>query len=668
MTSTAKSRLLFGAIALAAAVWTLGLYAGYSHSLTIGPWRISSRNPVRPLIVCAIAAAGYVVVSGRSGLRADLSRIRRGGYGVARTGAGGVRLIEAVVNPAAVAALIAVGSAATALAFRESTAGGADAFSYVTQADLWVSRTPGLRIEMPVAAAAPWPDAIGTFTPFGYRSTADRRAIVPVTAPGLPLLMAAFKKAAGHCAMFWVVPLTGGLLVWATFLIGARSGSPAVGLGAAWLIATSPTFLSMSKWVMSDVPAAAFWALATALILRRSTASALGAGASASAAILVRPNLLPIAGVLAGWMIWREFRLRSAGTRARLAALAAGMLPGLAATAAINHWLYGSAAASGYGDLGDLFKLHNFPLNVERYTRWLSATQTPLALAGVASLLVPWKRLWPTPESRAVARLLACVFGVVAAAYVLYTPFQDWWYLRFLLPAWPAIFIGTAALPIGLARGRAEWARMAAALLIIALGVRGIAMARALGVYPPGEGERRYATIAELVARVTEPSGVIVTTAHVGPVRYYAGRLTVRYDLLDPAWFDRALEWFARRGRRPYLLLEEHEVQEFTRRFGGSSRVAELEMAPALVYEAHRIGGRVFLFDPLNRSTDTWHPPPIVDPQPRCPAPAAAPPDYRGGSAGAEQLVRTASEYCPAARTGTAFAPLCPGEQRWVTK
>jgi hypothetical protein len=206
------------------------------------------------------------------------------------------------------------------------------------------------------------------------------------------------------------------------------------------------------------------------------------------------------------------------------------------------------------------------------------------------------------------------VFG----AYIAYTPFDAWWYLRFLLPAWPAVFIGTAALLIGLARSRAAWLRGLAALAVLALGLHGIATARRLGVYPPGEGERRYATIAELVARVTERSSAIITTAHAGSMRYYGRRLTVRYDVLDPAWLDRAVEWLARQGRRPYILLEEQELPEFRQRFHGARALSGLNGTPLLIYEADQIAGRVYLFDPVFPAAQTWQPAPIRDPQPRC--------------------------------------------------
>ena len=54
--------------------------------------------------------------------------------------------------------------------------------------------------------------------------------------------------------MFLVTPLSGALLVWVTFAIGRRLDSDALGLAAAWLVATSPAVLAMLVAPMSDVP------------------------------------------------------------------------------------------------------------------------------------------------------------------------------------------------------------------------------------------------------------------------------------------------------------------------------------------------------------------------------------------------------------------------------
>ena len=124
------------------------------------------------------------------------------------------------------------------------------------------------------------------------------------------------KAIGGHAALFLVVPLTAALLIWCTFAIGRQLGSSSLGLGAAWLVATSPAFLTMIKEPMSDVPAAAFWALATWKVLDDSRFNTALAGLAAAIAILVRPNLVPLAAVLGVWMFWRR-RDATLGDRAR---------------------------------------------------------------------------------------------------------------------------------------------------------------------------------------------------------------------------------------------------------------------------------------------------------------------------------------------------------------
>ena len=96
----------------------------------------------------------------------------------------------------------------------------------MSQADLWVERD--LRIEQPWVADLPWPNANWTAAPLGYRPVEyeESLAIVPTYSPGLPLLMAGAKSVFGHGALFWIVPLSGAVLVLATYGIGRRLGAP----------------------------------------------------------------------------------------------------------------------------------------------------------------------------------------------------------------------------------------------------------------------------------------------------------------------------------------------------------------------------------------------------------------------------------------------------------
>jgi len=211
-----------------------------------------------------------------------------------------------------IAAALAAIVLSTGLTWGTRVAAGADAYGYVSQADLWLRGD--LHIDQRFGAAVPWPLARWTFTPLGYRPEPDGYRIVPQYAPGLPLLMAGFKALAGQCAIFWVVPVCGAILVLATYAIGRRLDRPVVGVAAAWIVATSPTLLFMLMAPMSDVPAASAWAVAIACALGDTRASAVAAGVAAAIAILIRPNMAPLA-VVVGSRSDPSRRLRCRGDR-----------------------------------------------------------------------------------------------------------------------------------------------------------------------------------------------------------------------------------------------------------------------------------------------------------------------------------------------------------------
>ena len=161
-------------------------------------------------------------------------------------------VVVATLRPARLAAILSAATLLVALLNNSWTASGSDPYSYVSQADLWLAGT--LRTPISLARPVPWPNAIATFTPFGYMVAPDGEAIVPMTAPGLPLLMAAMKGIAGHAAAFWIAPAMGALLVWMTFALGMRIVGPGVGLAAAWLVATSPDLSPILVYTAYRVP------------------------------------------------------------------------------------------------------------------------------------------------------------------------------------------------------------------------------------------------------------------------------------------------------------------------------------------------------------------------------------------------------------------------------
>ena len=112
-------------------------------------------------------------------------------------------------------------------------------------------------------------------------------------------------------AVFYVVPLLGGVAVWATYLMGTTVAGPMVGLAAAVLLATSPVFLYQLMSPMSDVPVTAWWALCLALLPLKRRDATLAAGLFAGIAILTRPNLVPILCVPGLFLLWAAVGDRS---------------------------------------------------------------------------------------------------------------------------------------------------------------------------------------------------------------------------------------------------------------------------------------------------------------------------------------------------------------------
>ena len=424
-----------------------------------------------------------------------------------------------------------------------------------------------------------------------------------MTAPALPIVMAALQKIGGHAAAFIVTPVAGAALIWMTWLLGTRVRSRAVGLMSAWLMATSAPVLFMLMWPMTDIPATALAALMLWLLLAESGRSAAFAGLVAAIGILTRPNFVVTAAAVGGWLCFDAWRWRGPLRRwSRVAAFAAGVTPGIAITLLVNTSWYGSPIASGYGSASQLFGIDRVIGNTVRYTQWALAS-APLLFVGLFALAVPIARVWRDAGGRRTATLLAAVTLSVLVVYLPYEPYDQWWYIRFLLPAWPALVVATAvAVEALLTTGRL--AAQLRAGLVIAAGVAGVGFAATHLVFQIGVTERRYATIARLVDTMTEPDAVILTMPHSGTVRYYAGRDTLRYDVLNEDWIDRAIAWLAAQGRHPYVLLEDWEQPKFEARFATTYPDGTKPWAAVFNWQSKYTLGWVWLYDPLRRDRD----------------------------------------------------------------
>ena len=553
--------VLTGVLLAAASVFGAGM------STSIGGMRVSARTLFRPVVIAASAA---LIAVWRSKRREQQF----------------TALWIAVQRHAPrIAACIALVVCAVAMRTSLFEARASDQYGYVSQAALW-SRGD-LVVPQPLAATAPWPNATWTFSPLGYRPGQRPATIVPTYPAGLPLIMAGFMKLAGPFGAFIVVPFLGGVAVIATFVLGRRIGGPACGLLAAMLLSTSPIFLYQLREPMSDVPVTAWWLLATLLIATPTATSAFGGGLAASAAIMTRPNLAPLAAVLGMFVLgYSPDRIRTRLVKA--VAFAAGVIPAGVGLTLLNQHLYGSPFESGYGSTEELFKLEYLGANLSTYPRWLIESETPLILLALAA---PWLM------RSSLAWLFVAIAAAVFVSYAFYLPFDNWTYLRFLLPAISLLLILTAGGLLHLSQRlpprSARWLAAAACLLVMAW------RWDSAGMQPPPPNERRFAVVGEFVRDALPANAILLSMQHSGSLRYYAGRPTVRWDLLDAEWLDRSLMFFREKGYRPFILLEEWEQPLFTQRFAGHTNVAALDWRPMATYTGQI---RTDIFDPADQS------------------------------------------------------------------
>jgi hypothetical protein len=483
---------------------------------------------------------------------------------------------------------VALAAAATAfivgLRWGTFAAGGSDSSCYLNQARLLSRGTT--HIEQPLAAIAPWPRAEATFTPAGFVPSRSRPGvIVPICPAGLPLVMAAAHVV--HLSELVVVPLLGALGVWWTFVLGRRVDSPLTGAASAVLMACSPIFLYQVVQPMTDVPAMAWWVLVAVLAIGEGEGRGrpLGAGLAASVAVMTRPNLLPLAGVVAIYLIFASHRRLHAS-----ASFLAGLAPGLAALAALQRAMYGSFLTSGYGTLPDLFQASHIVANVERYSSWLVEIHTPLLVAAaVAPALV---------RRRAAAWLCLALALTTLAVYLPYRVFEDWWYLRFLLPALPFLIVLSVAALGGLAT-RAFPRRRAAAVALLAAGLGAVWVhtARKRHAFDLRDWERPFIDAGTFVADRLPSGAAILTVKHSGSVQYYSARTIVSWDTLEPAALDRVLAFLRANGFVPMLLFETTEEPAFRARFSAASAVGGLDWPPMA-----RVGRTIRVYDPADRA------------------------------------------------------------------
>ena len=437
--------------------------------------------------------------------------------------------------------------------------GGSDSSGYINTARRLLSGTLVSRPRTLDRFALP-ADLVQSFIPLGFVMGPRPGTMAPYYPSGFPAHMAGAALIAGwERGPFLVSPLAAlGSVLLFYLLARALSLSRAWAGGGAVAFAAWPVLIGQAIQPMSDTTAA-FWALAAVLCAvkaRRRTAWALGAGAALGIAVLVRPTNVLLAIPLA-------FALPI--TVPALALFLAGGVPFAAALAAYNSHCYSNPLQSGYGNLFGAIAPGNFPPRFRHYGGWILRSLTPLIPIAWIGVAADRRAAW---RDRA---LLISWFASFFLFYCFWEPYDSFWFVRFLLPAAPGLFLGAVLVGRDLAE-RLAWPRVTVpvsiALLLLVLFVEGRAV-RKVGILSMAEGESIYPRICAWAARTLPADAVVLSLSASGALEYYTSLSHARYDWIQREQFPRLRAAFERRGGRVYALLFPFEVEDLARRLPG---------------------------------------------------------------------------------------------------
>jgi hypothetical protein len=453
--------------------------------------------------------------------------------------------------------VIAILAALVAAAFSTRSAAGADASGYVSEAAMLGG---GRLFHVDdlfdlVRGGDPY-----LTSPLGWRPAPSEARQSPTYPPGLPLLMAVPHAIAGIKGAAMVVILSASIAVIATATLAAQLGGGVAGVLAALMLAFTPVFVFQSIQPMSDVPVTAAWMVCLGFAARTDPRAAIAAGLACALAVLIRPNLAPLATV--------PFLLARNRIRFAIPVAIAG-----AVLAYLQFTWYGSPLRSGYGPTEELFSLANVAGNLPRYFNWLAATAPALLLSIFG--------FWRLRRNRTAQSLLAFT-ALVIGAYLVYAVFDEWSYLRFLLPAM-ALLAVFAAIELSAWIGRWPVSYRAGILLALALLVtgHGIAVARSLDTFRLAGQLRRVGVIGDYINADVPPSAVILAGEQSGSMRYYADRSILRWEAATPEALSLAMSTLEQSRRPVYIVLDAWENEPFRAKFG-SLPVGALDWPPIL--------------------------------------------------------------------------------------
>ncbi|MDQ1352233.1 MAG: hypothetical protein QG657_2539 [Acidobacteriota bacterium] len=385
--------------------------------------------------------------------------------------------------------------------FTQKYVGGSDWYGYYQQSLLMKSGRVSLETDLP---AAKYP----SIAPLSFYAINGK--VVGQYPPGFPLLMAI----AGFVGLeFYVNPMLGVISVILMFLtIFTLTGNDKWTAGLfALLWGFFPLTVYGSTYVMSDLPATFFILLAFYLL---KTKKLIPSALALAFSLAVRPTNVLFCVVFLPFA-YKELNIKQRFQYGAWLAAATSLY-------AIYNWVvYGAPWKTGYLDISHNLSTTIFARNLRFYS-WEGLVQfTPLLL--LLALFALWKK-----EKHAF--FFAAWFLVFLLFYCFWASLVDfWWWLRFLLPAFPALFL-LAALGfkriLTALRLHNHILKHAGTVLVVALvlstGIYFIYRGNHyLELWDKGKGKLFY-IISKKVAKEIVPGSLVGSCDFSGPLRIYA--------------------------------------------------------------------------------------------------------------------------------------------------
>ena len=439
---------------------------------------------------------------------------------------------------------------------------GTDPAVYTGSAHLWARHevvTPASLIFW-----APWSRDGILEAPMGHHPGLTRGTTVPDYPLGFPVLMAAAIRIGGELAPYVVPPLFAGVLGWCAYVLGSTLAGPWAGLLAAIQVVTSPMTLLHSVVPMSDVPAGALWAVSWVMSLRGGVGSAAAAGMATAMAIMIRPNLAPLASIIGLVVLCadrspRAVRWRHALVFAACASVGVGMILWAQAV------LYGHPLRPGYAGSAEFFTftVERITGNLRTWATLLTRVHSPAVFAGLVTVPLFLFRRHDTPETRRSAVVAWSALGLIAVNYALYLPFfsplDDVTALRYMLPAMTALFVLNAGLAGRLVTWFASYSRLlvpVAPFLVVVVAIHSRDMVRMY--YSAVPDQQRVRVMGHYLREALPRNAAVIGYLHNGAMAFYTGRMIVRLDpILEPKSLETIVDDLRRHGYHPVFVLDE---------------------------------------------------------------------------------------------------------------